>query len=590
MPFVQMENISHYLRACQAPPLSLQAHDCFLTVDLYESKDPAQVLQCIEAFSRRANAVNPTRINKAIGGRKAGVMSPQGTGTSSGGGTPTYSRARGISNTSESSNTAGGRASPTKSATTSPSSSSWAKKGDMGATAPAWNISQYGWTGGASQGNQGISFGGRRQITTPSPQIPSLADKERRRREKEEEEERLRLQAEEAERKRRAAREAEDKRAKADEERRWQEESTKRQEEERRAAEEEKRRWEEEERKWREEEDARIREEKEAEKLLEKERQQKRAGNDSRLKGQFLSQYQAEIKVPSADSERIKELERQLEEAKERERMYERSRQARSGTSTPVAAPPPLSIRQPPKEPASEYDGGDDSFQSSEREFLYKAWSDNQSAPPQPPRSVEVAPPQPPRPTETAPPQPPRPTETPPTQPPRPLPVPQAKSPRPLPNPATYASQSSTTSRTDRFLSSNPAPPPAAPASHTASEAAFSSTSERAAEDARRQASQQKTKAAGWASKSLLEREMERERERQREWEEEQKQTKEAASQGQADPNAGSGPGQSWDVNTYGFTGGDSLNKGGQGVYSGRRQLGGPRPLVGPRPLGSKGA
>ena len=50
----------------------------------------------------------------------------------------------------------------------------------------------------------------------------------------------------------------------------------------------------------------------------------------------------------------------------------------------------------------------------------------------------------------------------------------------------------------------------------------MTSESERAGEDARRQQSQQKTKAGGWASKSLLEREMERERERQKEWEEQQ--------------------------------------------------------------------
>ncbi|KAL2156442.1 hypothetical protein VTH82DRAFT_1187 [Thermothelomyces myriococcoides] len=40
MPFVQMENISHFLRACQGPPLNLQQHDMFLTVDLYEQKRP----------------------------------------------------------------------------------------------------------------------------------------------------------------------------------------------------------------------------------------------------------------------------------------------------------------------------------------------------------------------------------------------------------------------------------------------------------------------------------------------------------------------------------------------------------------------
>jgi hypothetical protein len=61
MPFVQMENISIFLRACQAPPLNLHQHDTFLTVDLFEQKDPAQVLQCLGAFSRAANAANPER-------------------------------------------------------------------------------------------------------------------------------------------------------------------------------------------------------------------------------------------------------------------------------------------------------------------------------------------------------------------------------------------------------------------------------------------------------------------------------------------------------------------------------------------------
>ncbi|KAI4149957.1 MAG: hypothetical protein LQ340_004346, partial [Diploschistes diacapsis] len=93
------------------------------------------------------------------------------------------------------------------------------------------------------------------------------------------------------------------------------------------------------------------------------------------------------------------------------------------------------------------------------------------------------------------------------------------------------------------------------------------------------------TKAGGWASKSLLEREMERERQRQQEWEEAQKQTQEAAQRGMADPGAGSAPGQSWDVNTYGFTGGDNQNRGAQGIFSGRRQILGPRQM-GPRPMG----
>jgi len=103
----------------------------------------------------------------------------------------------------------------------------------------------------------------------------------------------------------------------------------------------------------------------------------------------------------------------------------------------------------------------------------------------------------------------------------------------------------------------------------------LTSTSERAAEDARRAASQQKTKAGGWASKSLLEREMERERERQREWEESQR----ASQNAPRDPNEGVGEGQSWDINQYGYIGGDSQNKVGTGIgFGGRRQIIGPRP------------
>ncbi len=82
MPFVQRENISHFVRACQMPPFSLPDHDIFLTDDLYEAKDPAQVLQCIVAFSRRANAVNPSAIARAIGARnQATFVSPQPSGT-----------------------------------------------------------------------------------------------------------------------------------------------------------------------------------------------------------------------------------------------------------------------------------------------------------------------------------------------------------------------------------------------------------------------------------------------------------------------------------------------------------------------------
>jgi hypothetical protein len=75
---------------------------------------------------------------------------------------------------------------------------------------------------------------------------------------------------------------------------------------------------------------------------------------------------------------------------------------------------------------------------------------------------------------------------------------------------------------------------------------------------------------------------MERERERQKEWEESQRALQEAAK----DPNAGTGGGQSWDVNQYGYMGGDNQNRLG-GIGAGKRQIVGPR-LGGPRPFGRR--
>lgn len=452
MPFVQMENISHFLRACQSPPLNLQSHDIFQTVDLYESKDPAQVLQCISAFSRRAHAVQPSRFSSAIAGDKGktGIISPQNTGGFS---TARYGRPRGTSNSSEASSATshqtshqvfqavGGRGSPSiydtfteksvNGGLARPSSggvSSWSRKGDEGATTPAWNIHQYGYMGGASQGNQGISFGGRRQITTPAPNVPSLAEKERKKREQEAENERLRLQAAEAEHKRRVEREAEEERERIAEERRWEEETARKLETEKRRVEEEKRRWDEEERRWKEEEENRAREEAEAEFKSAKQRQ----GNvQSRpqLQGQYLSQYKAEqlqrhpisgAEDPerAAERDRVKELERQLAEAKEREAKYERERQERlradqardkGRTNLPKQDEhqdrPQSSSRTARSH--SRKDSGD-SWKADEREYLRKEWS-NHNAEPAPPQ-------QPPRPLPTA-------QNLPPQQPPRPLPT-----------------------------------------------------------------------------------------------------------------------------------------------------------------------
>ncbi|KAK3302447.1 uncharacterized protein B0T15DRAFT_422534 [Chaetomium strumarium] len=644
MPFVQMENISHFLRACQAPPLNLQQHDMFLTVDLYEQKDPAQVLQCLGAFSRAANSVNPSAFPTSIGPRssRGTVVSPQATGPT----TPTGLRGRATSNASNASSSlygkgpalapartgdsGSGRWSPTKSPSLGASSppapvSSWSKKEHEGATAPAWNIAQYGYMGGASQGNLGIAFGGRRQITSAGPHVPSLAEKEKKRKEQEAEAER---QRQEEERRRKAEIEAEEERARLEEERRWEEETRRLREEERRRIEEEKRRWEEEERQWRLTEEKRRREEEEAEARLREERQKARnQKSNPQLRGQFLSQYQAEKESP--EKARIRELEKQLEEARRREAEYERGRQGRSlkpGSGGDKKA------RSRSRSRAAQPVSRQDSWSvRDERNFIAAQWKQHQQSLEQHDEQDEAM--TPPLPTS-----------------PRPLPDPTvaALSPnkvkthrtgeappalpirkqhtgsRPLPDPAAYASTSPEASRqrqqpaalspkpafqplpqppqqqqqqqqqqqpspnmsrTDRFLATNPAPAPE-PAKPTYSRELLGATDERDAEDRRRAAAQKKTAAGGWASKSLLEREMELERQRQREWEEAQKEmAAKAAAAGSAHgvDGIGGGIGGRWDVSQWtGYTGGDSQNRGAQGIGAGRRQIVGPRPLPNP--------
>ncbi|KAI1373346.1 hypothetical protein F4677DRAFT_429366 [Hypoxylon crocopeplum] len=619
MPFIQMENISHFLRACQSPPLNLQDHDMFLTVDLYERKDPAQVLQCLGAFSRAAHSINPSTFPSPIGPKARGsAMSPQSTG-------PTTPRNRGMSNVSNTSSTYGsrsgivptrtgdsgsGRWSPTKSPTPtservgSPTVSSWSKKNHEGVTSPAWNIAQYGYMGGASQGNLGISFGGRRQITTASPHVPGLAEKERRRKEQEAEAERQRLQVEEEERIRKAEMEAEEERARLEEERRWEEETRRLRADEKRKAEEEKRRWEEEERLWKLTEEKRRKEEEEAEAKLAEERRRARSQNDSRLQGQFLSQYQAEQGIAPQKSggggggysNRIKQLEDELELARKREQEYEEERQRRSQNRAQNRARSlsrPRKLERPPSR--------QDSWRPrDEREFLSTQWNRQQEQEQEREQDQGFAPPPPPRPLpvpgatgtpvkthrtgETAPllmkPQ--RTGEG------RPLPIPDrlkkqvtggsgsSPSSRPLPTP----SASPIGNRTDRFISSNAAPAPAPVPPQQTYSRELEATAERDAEDRRRAESQAKTKAGGWASKSLLEREMEMERQRQREWEEAQKETASAARTGDGVDGIGGGVGGRWDVSQWsGYTGGDSQNKGNSGIGAGRRQIVGPRPL-----------
>lgn len=596
MPFVQMENISHFLRACKSPPLNLQEHDMFLTVDLYESKDPAQVLQCLGAFSRAASLAKPPVFPTAIGPRPTG-LSPQRTGAVGMlSPTPTAGdRPRGLSNSSNNnsayirppltaSKTGDGRWSPVKSTSPngpkSPSVTSWSSRAHEGSTSPAWNIAQYGYMGGASQGNLGISFGGRRQITSAGPAVPNLAVKEKRRKEKEAEEQR---QREEEEARRRAELEAEEERARLEEERKWEAETRRQREEEARRIAEEKRRWEEEERQWKITEEKRRRDEEDAEKRLAEERSKIRSRGDSRLHGQFLSQYQAEQGGVAKDdpNRRIKELEEQLERARQREAEYENERQHRVQLKS-VDAKARARSRSRPR-PSTGTPSRQDSWargDDSDGEGLRQSWGERKRPLP-PPRQNS-----------------------------RPLPDPTAAaggtpprirsqrtgesatkvkthntggSGRPLPDPRAYSSPSSTPSpkmnRTDRFLaSSNNSPPVAQTPPPPTYARELGATQERDAEDRRRAQAQQRTKAGGWASKSLLEREMEMERQRQREWEESQKETAKAARSA----DGVDGLGGRWDMGQWaGYTGGDNQNKGAQGIGAGRRQIVGPRPLPG---------
>lgn len=577
MPFVQMENISHFLRACELAPLNLPSHDRFLTVDLYDGKDPTQVLQCIAAFSRRANAINPSAFPNTLGAKSKGSsMSPQGTG-SSGPRSPAYittstTRSRGTSNATPESpsitfnplNRAAysGRISPTKSTPTNTlgrgglasggTVSTWSNAADEGKTAPAWNIHQYGYMGGASQGNQGVVYGARRQITSPAPKVPSLAEKEKR---QQEEAEQKRLAEEEYQRTQAAQRHAEEELAKLEEERRWAEDTRRQREldaEEQRAA--ERRRLQEEERvrqdDQRRKERAYERErEREAQDQAEREaastRTRERAISDARLNGQFLSQYQSDqTRSPpavaasatqrNAESDRIAELERQLEEM----RAQQRRGPTQSSQETEHQPPAPTLPSRSPAPPAAPIQTShEEDWTASERDYLKSEWQGTQN-------DSSSLPPKPARPEQSS---------------------------RPLPDPVTY---NASNNRTDRFLSSNAAPQATPPNQHRYQD--YSTTSEVDAENARRLASQEKTKAGAWASKSLLEREMERERDRQREWEEGQKATQVAAR----DLKEGSAPGQSWDVHQYGYMGGDSQNRGGAGLGVGgpRRQIIGPRP------------
>lgn len=65
MPFIQMENISFFLQTCEL--INVPHDEIFQTVDLFERKDPYQIIITLISFSRKANEINPTNFPSLIG-------------------------------------------------------------------------------------------------------------------------------------------------------------------------------------------------------------------------------------------------------------------------------------------------------------------------------------------------------------------------------------------------------------------------------------------------------------------------------------------------------------------------------------------
>ncbi|RPA96556.1 hypothetical protein L873DRAFT_1811164 [Choiromyces venosus 120613-1] len=570
MPFVQMENISHFLSFVARPPVSLPPHDLFLTVDLFEQKDPAQVCQCITSYSRIAHKLKPGAFPTTIGALKVTAqLSPQLSGGAggfwaggarkvSGGSVGSGGGASVVSGYSGSGSTAKPSVPPRKATV-----STWSKSSDESATLPAWNIAQYGYMGGASQGNQGISFGARRQITnnpvvkstpatSPPPPASSFAEKRR----KEGEAKKLAADAE-AER-RRESQAAEERRRTVAEADRW------RMEEGQKAAMElERRKWVEQEerdkadrelecRKWKEEEEKRRLWQIEQNNQRELERQkeeyafERREEEARRVRDREAQmRLDKEKKERERERERIRELERELEKARERERVYEAEKEERRRQDTERMRrdAQEMAIRkhrtgEPPSTPSpskanfigSHRTGDRDRDQESERMFL-QTWQNNNTPPPQtPPRHKQLGSPIPQ---------------------PRALPTPP---PRKLP-PAPITNHPSTS---NTYYTAEPMQP-----------SRSWETNDDASGPDREQEELEKQQAYKWASMSLLERERERERQRQKEWEANQREVEQRAPTAATDDVA-------WDVNQYGYLGGADQGK--MGVALGaRRQIIGPR-------------
>ncbi|ODV93109.1 hypothetical protein PACTADRAFT_52128 [Pachysolen tannophilus NRRL Y-2460] len=116
IPFVQMENIEIFSRYCMS--LGVPQDELFQTVDLFESKDPYQVLITIQSFSRALGRV--FKIPKIIG-PQISEKKPR---------PPIPKKPINLKNSSY----------------------------------PGWSTIEYGYMGGANQKTEKVVFGGTRHI------------------------------------------------------------------------------------------------------------------------------------------------------------------------------------------------------------------------------------------------------------------------------------------------------------------------------------------------------------------------------------------------------------------------------------------
>ncbi|RKF63328.1 putative calponin-like protein [Erysiphe neolycopersici] len=596
MPFVQMENISLFLEACKNNPFNLQSHDIFLTIDLYESKDPAQVLQCLGAFSRALHRIDPVRFPNPIGARSR--MSPQATSTLAFRSHSSQGR-----NSSSMSNASSNHSLDTKYTSTNSKTSDSSYGGDVNlknlsgtpilaginnsgkrvnekTLSPPWNIVQYGYIGGASQGNLGVSFGGRRQITSVGPYVPNISERENRQRQKTLKIELSRVKSEEFKKQQQEQASIEEENSGTAEALRWAEETEKIRRQKTSNDKEENRIFQQRKVGMRQEDEHKTKPE------LRNRRSWANTHGLTQLRTRYSSKSLAEDffdnRTENPESNRVKELERELQLAREREREYERNRSAKVLLQSGKNSGQDFAVRYITEHQMKPF--VNESIVTSNKKILdYRQFEEHNISEKQKVvsnstldlyesyNSPIVG------------------CESPKNL---PRPLPEISSPfrilkqktgsRPLPDPVKYATLSSKNYTSNNFPGTNHNLPWQSKTSaiYTTDINPSVGNSDSKLMDERQKRSQTPVKVGSWAAKSLLEREMEMERQRQQEWEESQRELKgKVPDVCDGVDGIGGGINGRWDVGQWaGYTGGDSQNKSMQGIGGGKRQVVGPRP------------